>query len=230
MTDVNEHFLSHPELRPYFDEIVPLLISESDRGAVLLRVSKIDQYLKDFFEKLVPESVSGKRRKDIFNYSGVFGTLSSKLDIALVCRLLSPEIVKAAHKLRKIRNDLAHQTSAFNLNAVARGSGTRQHAPAISVRVRPVDLENHWRAHQTTVRCGVVDQHPEPRDETVGVQHTEAAVPSVAARRPIGAAVGTRDLSRDSQRGQARGCHDLLRGRIRGAVGLPHGSHLGAQG
>ena len=115
MNDSNKHFLSHPELRPYFDEIVPLLISESDRGAVLLGVSKIDQYLTVFFERLVPESVSGKRRKDIFNYSGAFGTLSSKLDIALVCRLLSSEIVNAIHKMRKIRNDLAHQTISFSL-------------------------------------------------------------------------------------------------------------------
>ncbi|TDY04202.1 hypothetical protein [Thiohalophilus thiocyanatoxydans] len=115
MSDMNEHFLSHPDLRPYFDEIFPLLLAESDRGAVLLGVSKIDEYLKNFFENLVPESVSGKRRKEIFNYSGAFGTLSSKLDIALVCRLLSSEIVDAIHKMRKIRNDLAHQTLAFNL-------------------------------------------------------------------------------------------------------------------
>jgi len=115
MSDANNHFMSHPELRPYFDEIFPLLVAESDRGAVLLGVSKIDEYLKVFFETLVPESVSGKRRKDIFNYSGAFGTLSSKLDIALVCRLLSSEIVNAIHKMRKIRNDLAHQTLAFNL-------------------------------------------------------------------------------------------------------------------
>lgn len=115
MKDTDDHFLSHPELKPYFNDIVPSLISESDRGAVLLGVSYIDEQLNVLFKNLVPSTVSNKRKKEIFNYTGPFGGIASKLDVALVCRILSPGIIDAIHGLRKIRNDLAHNTSTFEL-------------------------------------------------------------------------------------------------------------------
>lgn len=115
MESTDNHFLSHPELKSYFNEIVPTLLSESDRGAVLLGASYVDEQLNILFKKLVPSSVSGKRRKEIFNYTGPFGGVASKLDVALVCRILSPEIIDAIHGIRKIRNDLAHRTSSFKL-------------------------------------------------------------------------------------------------------------------
>lgn len=111
----DNNFLSHPELEPYFQELLPELLAESDRGAILLGVSQIDEHLKIFFECLLPEGTSSKRRKEIFSLTGPFGSLSSKLDIALVCRLLPSGLVTAVHKIRKIRNDLAHKTSSFSL-------------------------------------------------------------------------------------------------------------------
>ena len=93
----------------------PTIISESDRGAVLLGVSLIDDHLTMLFKKLLPESVSGKRQKEIFSFTGPFGSLALKLDIALVCRILPVEIVTAIHKIRKIRNQVAHKTISFNL-------------------------------------------------------------------------------------------------------------------
>lgn len=110
-----ENFLSHPELEPYFQELLPELVGESDRGAVLLGVSQIDEHLDTLFENLVPEGISNKRKKEIFNLTGPFGSFSSKLEIALVCRLLPPSLISAIHKIRKIRNNLAHKTSSFSL-------------------------------------------------------------------------------------------------------------------
>ncbi|MEL4204946.1 hypothetical protein P0W48_16540 [Plesiomonas shigelloides] len=115
MENTNDNFLSHPELKPYFNDIIPTIISESDRGAVLLSVSYIDEQLNVLFDNLVPSSISNKRKKEIFNYTGPFGGIASKLDVALVCRILSPEIIDAIHELRKIRNALAHNTSTFSL-------------------------------------------------------------------------------------------------------------------
>ena len=106
MESTDNHFLFNPELQPYFSEIVPSLISESDRGAVLLGASFVDEQLNALFKSLVPSSVSGKREKEIFNYTGAFGGVASKLDVALVCRILSPEIVDAIHGIRKIRFDV----------------------------------------------------------------------------------------------------------------------------
>ncbi|MBF0103145.1 MAG: hypothetical protein HQK77_19775 [Desulfobacterales bacterium] len=115
MENSEHHFMAHHELSPYYQKVFHTLISESDRGAVLLGVSLIDEHLTMLFEKILPESVSGKRQKEIFNFTGPFGSLASKLDIALVCRLLPIEIVTAIHKIRKIRNAVAHQTISLNL-------------------------------------------------------------------------------------------------------------------
>ncbi|MGB2517622.1 hypothetical protein OLL83_000385 [Shewanella algae] len=110
-----ESFLSHPELERYFQKLLPELVNESDRGAILLGVSQIDEHLKTLFEHLLPDGISNNRRKEIFNLTGPFGSFSSKLEIALVCRLLPPNLVSAVHKVRKMRNDLAHKTSSFSL-------------------------------------------------------------------------------------------------------------------
>lgn len=51
----------------------------------------------------------------MFDGKGAFGTLSSKLDIAYVCQVLPEELVNSMHRLRKLRNDLAHQGSPFTI-------------------------------------------------------------------------------------------------------------------
>lgn len=111
------HFMSHPEVRMYLSALLPTLIAESDRGAVLLAASQIDEELRKLFEALIPEGTSRNRRKDIFNRMGPFGGFSSKLEVAFVCRLLPDNIVRAAHKLRGLRNTVAHEANAFTLKA-----------------------------------------------------------------------------------------------------------------
>ena len=81
----------------------------------MLFVSQIDEQLKNLYVALLPESISRKRKKEIFNYSGPFGTLSSKLDIAFVCRLLPSGLIESVHQIRKIRNEVAHSTEPFFL-------------------------------------------------------------------------------------------------------------------
>jgi len=109
------HFMDHPEVESYFRELLPALVSESDRGAVLLGASRIDEHLKDFFEALLPASTSAKRKKEILGLNGPFGSFSAKLDIAYACRLLPEELVDAINKFRKLRNDVAHKPLPFRL-------------------------------------------------------------------------------------------------------------------
>ena len=110
-----KNLISHVELEPLFDTLMPAIIQESDRGAVLLGLSQIDLQLTNLFKTMVPESISNNQRKDIFNVTGPFGGLSSKLHIALVCRILPTNLVSSIHKLRKIRNIVAHQTETFDI-------------------------------------------------------------------------------------------------------------------
>jgi hypothetical protein len=111
------NFMDHPEVESYLVGLFPLLIAESDRGAVLLGVSKIDEQLRLLFESLLPQGTSKKRKDEIFNHTGPFGGFAAKLDIAYTCRLLPSSLIDAIHRLRKLRNDVAHQTSPFTLKA-----------------------------------------------------------------------------------------------------------------
>jgi DNA-binding MltR family transcriptional regulator len=90
-------------------------MSEADRGCILLGVSMLDEQLKIFFEKMLPHETSVKKRKELFDGRGPFGTLSSKLNIAHVCQLLPVNIIESIHKLRSLRNDLAHQIAPFSI-------------------------------------------------------------------------------------------------------------------
>ncbi|WP_321391980.1 hypothetical protein [Emcibacter sp.] len=110
-----DHIISHPEVQTIVEETLPILINESDRGAVLVGLSVIDEQLYQLFDKLVPQNIGRKKKKEILDYNGFAGTLSSKLNTALVCRLLPIYLIEAVHTLRKIRNRLAHAPSSFSL-------------------------------------------------------------------------------------------------------------------
>lgn len=114
-SEPSPHFMDHPEVDQYMADLLPIIVSESDRGAVLLGASQIDEQLGRFFEALLPPGTSNNRRKEIFSFTGPFGGLSAKLDVAYTCRLLPPSLVEAVHLFRKLRNDLAHKTAAFDL-------------------------------------------------------------------------------------------------------------------
>ncbi|HCE75553.1 MAG TPA: hypothetical protein DEP04_02905 [Dehalococcoidia bacterium] len=105
----------HPDAQSFFDTSYSMIMRENDRGCVLLGASLLDEELRKMFESFLPPTTSGKRKKDIFNSQGPFGSLSSKLDIAYTCRLLPNDIVNCVHLLRKMRNNLAHQVENFSL-------------------------------------------------------------------------------------------------------------------
>ena len=102
-----------PEVQEFYDKHYSTLMSESDRGCILLGVSILDQQLDLLFQKIIPEDTSKTRRKKIFDSKGAFGNIASKLDIAYVCRILPLDLVDAIKELRRTRNKLAHQTSPF---------------------------------------------------------------------------------------------------------------------
>lgn len=111
----DRHFMDHPEVEAYLRGLFPSLTAESDRGAVLLGAAQIDEQLKVLFASLVPSTTSNNRKKEIFSFNGPFGSFSAKLDVAYVCRLLPSSLIDAIHRFRKLRNDVAHKASSFEL-------------------------------------------------------------------------------------------------------------------
>jgi hypothetical protein len=110
-----ESLFEHQESLDFLVLSYSLLMNESDRGSVLIGVSMLDEQLTKLFEAILPENTSKKRKKEIFDSRGAFGNLSSKLDIAYVCQLLPADLINSIHRLRKLRNDLAHQIAPFTI-------------------------------------------------------------------------------------------------------------------
>lgn len=105
----------HQDSQEFLDRAYTLLMAEADRGCVLLGVSMLDEELTKMFKSRLSEGTSKSRIKEIFDGKGAFGTLSAKLDIAYVCQILPQDLVSCIHRLRKLRNDLAHQASPFTI-------------------------------------------------------------------------------------------------------------------
>jgi len=103
------------EAHEFFHKHYALLVNESDMGCVLIGSSAIDQELKALFEAIMPKDANSKIKKRIFDGRGVLGELSSKLDIAYMCHLISKDLYLAVHELKKIRNQIAHEVMVFKL-------------------------------------------------------------------------------------------------------------------
>ncbi len=104
------YFLDNPEINSYMKEKLPILVNESDRGAVLLGMSQVDNELQKLLKNIAPIDMTNKEKNWIEKAS-----LASKLNIAYTCRLLPRNIFESINKLRKIRNAVAHNVETFNL-------------------------------------------------------------------------------------------------------------------
>lgn len=110
------HFLDHPEIKDLFKSAFSTLVVESDRGAVLIAAAHVDLHLRGLFETIAPSHMNRTKLKRILDYPGPLSSLSAKADIAYVTRLISEDVHKAIHQLRRVRNDVAHSPESFRLS------------------------------------------------------------------------------------------------------------------
>ncbi len=95
-------------------EMIFKLTNESDRGAVLIGTTKIEEYLKDFILKILP--VTSKRyTKRLLEYPGPLSSFSSKMELLYAFRYIDHEFNTSLNVLRKLRNDAAHSDQNSNL-------------------------------------------------------------------------------------------------------------------
>ena len=80
---------------------------ESDRGAVIVSVSLLDDILSDLLKsKLAP---SLEKNDELFDSAfSPFSTFSAKIDLGYRLGLLKPSLRASLHMLRKVRNNFAH--------------------------------------------------------------------------------------------------------------------------
>jgi len=108
-------FLEHPEVRSFFENEMLTLINESDRGAVLVAASILDQQMRHLFEAVATSELSKSKLSRILDYPGPLSSFSAKVEIAFLCRLIDAQLFNSIQRFKKIRNEVAHSPQSFAL-------------------------------------------------------------------------------------------------------------------
>lgn len=108
--------LDHPEIHTLFENLFTNLVAESDRGAVLVGTSYVDEHLRRLFEMVIPSEMTKKERKALLDYPGPLSSLAAKTEVAFATRLINRTIYDSLHALRRIRNEFAHSSDPLNLS------------------------------------------------------------------------------------------------------------------
>ena len=98
-----------PDSRPHRNEFAPFLDDlsrESERGAVLISVSYLEQQLKEIVSAFLCEGKASERLLDGFN--APLGTFAARAAAAAALGLISEREYREPETIRKIRNDFAH--------------------------------------------------------------------------------------------------------------------------
>lgn len=95
-----------------FEEFAKEFKTESDRAAVILGASKLDQLLGMTLEKhLLPCTTSTDQ---LFSNNGPLGNFSSKIDFSYRLGLIDNQFCNSLHLVRRIRNSFAHEVYGAN--------------------------------------------------------------------------------------------------------------------
>ncbi len=90
------------------------LTNESDRGAILIGASKVEDYLASLILQVLPNRTK-KYADRLLNYPGALSSFSGKIELCYAFRIIEERVYIALNTLRKIRNDAAHSDRTFSL-------------------------------------------------------------------------------------------------------------------
>jgi len=94
-----------------FNDFRMSLLSESDRGSVLMAAAFIEDKITQLVETYMVQNKT--IQKKIFAGNGALATFSSKIDIAFLLGLIPKNIYDDLGILRKLRNDFAHNAKSI---------------------------------------------------------------------------------------------------------------------
>ncbi|TKC64053.1 hypothetical protein FBD94_06850 [Pedobacter hiemivivus] len=94
------------------------LINESERGAILIGSSKVEEYLEKLLMVVLPLG-SKSYTSRLFNYPGTLSSFSGKIEMSYAFRLFDDQLYNSLNELRKIRNNAAHSSLPFSLKKSA---------------------------------------------------------------------------------------------------------------
>lgn len=97
-----------------FDEFINQFVEESDRAAVILGTSKLEELLGKLLSRYMIASYTDD--DPLLKRDGPLGTFSSRIYAAYRLGLIDTEFAKVLHLVRKIRNEFAHEVKDSRLN------------------------------------------------------------------------------------------------------------------
>lgn len=83
-----------------------VLLNESDRGAVLVGASYLDEQVEEVLRKFFIDEP--KLQEKLLGTSRPLATFSSRIDLCHALGLINEEMAKELHTIREIRNEFAH--------------------------------------------------------------------------------------------------------------------------
>lgn len=87
--------------------------AESDRAAVILGASKLDQLLRELLvKKFLPNPTS---QDDLFDSDKPIASFSSRINVAYRLGLIDKQFANSLHLIRRIRNEFAHEAVGASL-------------------------------------------------------------------------------------------------------------------
>src|ERR1700740_2379718 len=95
-------------------EFIYKLTNESERGAILIGASKIEDYLKELILKVIPSHNKDYKNR-LLDYPGPLSSFSGKIELTYAFRIIDEQVYNSLNTLRKIRNEAAHSDELFSL-------------------------------------------------------------------------------------------------------------------
>lgn len=88
------------------------ITNESERGAVLIGGSKVDEYLESLVIKILPKKNKNYQNR-LLKYPGALSSFSGKIELLFAFRIIDEYLYNSLNTLRKIRNEAAHSSNEF---------------------------------------------------------------------------------------------------------------------
>jgi DNA-binding MltR family transcriptional regulator len=136
-------------LKENFEAFVNEFRNESDRAAVILGASKLDQLLGMLLERFLLPCANST--DNLFANNGPLGSFSSRIDMCFRLGLIDSEFSKSIHLTRRIRNSFAHEVYGAKLDEGA-------HKDRVRSLAAPFKDHEHYRFLRTSYFTNVDEQ------------------------------------------------------------------------
>lgn len=105
----------YPEIKELFNQLFDKLFDESERGAIIIGTSHIEDHLTKYIESILPDQTK-KYKKRLLQYPGSLSSFSAKIELSHAFGLIDYNLFTRLNNLRKIRNEASHNSSIFSLS------------------------------------------------------------------------------------------------------------------